>query len=329
MKKMYITDEVKEENVDLENDSNEIVEAEVIEQDSIESIPKYYNLVSGTPLCMSTNNTEKGVVETLAYLCKNEEDELIVLYTNYFVESDMEKDILESLPIHDKDNFLSTRLSCSMIIGDATRKNNVYFVDLEFSIDSPIKSNCNDFKLTAKKVDSEEKILFHVTAELFASMKFIDNYIMNTIVNNYELSLSVVNGANVPENNTELFLIDSIDSVLSMAQYEKKSTNLLIIFNAIHYIDKDEKELVSILAPFDVGLKFNKDKFRGVTTKNIEDDYMEEADQYTSSFIINCRFKNLDKEYMIIKAYNKNKTTKLFLLDKNIINSLSEKIGEY
>lgn len=278
-----------------------------------------YIIETATPLSLSSNRINNETIVTLIWLCKAKSERIFTLGSSYFTDSEIEDEIIKELPFHNDNIFISSKISSNITMSALPN----YICNMEFYTDDIY--DCKEFKLDAVIVgNSKEKYTFTVSNELFASFSFIDNYICDCIINNYEVTLAIIAAAKVPEFETELFVIDKIDSVVSLTPTDKKSSSVGVIFQV-----SKEKEIATILAPFDVGIRLPRSKFKGNTIKKIEETYLRDSDQYISVFIMNTRIKNLDKEFLIIKAKNKNNKNKLFFLSANVRKQLEDMVKEF
>ena len=151
----------------------------------------------------------------------------------------------------------------------------------------------------------------------------------------------------------EFFVVDSIDKIVAMAPAvvdikEKKNifaklrdmikganinndhpTSIGMVVKVVRY-NGQEREVVQLLTPFDIGVEFEEEKFKGNTIASIEENYYGDSDQYVTTLTINSiEIGGIDKTYMIIRAKAKTGSTKLFLLDSSIQKELQDKINEY
>lgn len=183
-----------------------------------------------------------------------------------------------------------------------------------------------------------------MNSEIYCAMKFIDDYIFNTMIENeHDLQLATIVGSK-ENNDVEFFVVDSIENIVNMVSTKKKpkgieaiksifdreaDTNIGLVFRASR-TTPEKKEIVSILTPFDIGVELDKSKFKGDTVEDLENNYFGDSDQYVATLIINdTHIEVVDKSYMVIRGKTKNGTTKIFLLDNAIKNDLIKKIKDY
>lgn len=301
-----------------------ISEARAIKQPTYLVDEDDFIIVAATPLSLSVNKTEKGNIATLAWLCKSKSSKLFTFCTNYLLETDEEIEELEELPFHDKDKFISQLVANDMLMRELPS----FVSDMQFSSTVDKLKENKQFTIQGTSVSKSgigQIATFTVSNDIFASFVFVDNYIYDNIINNYELTLSISNIAIEKEKVSDIFVISNINSIISMAGIDKKSNSIALTIKVINI----DKEINTLLCPFNIGVKFDKKKFKGITTKDLEDSFGSDADQFIHVFIATTRIKNLDKEYLIIKAINKNKESKLFFLDNDIRTQLETMIRDY
>ena len=282
------------------------------------------------------DNKSRKVVATLHWLCKSITDKLFVLTTSYLVEDAEEHEILLEIPFAENNKFVGARVSDNMMMSAIPN----FITDMEFMIDGSKVDAKKDLYINAVRITNKGPkycTRFKVSNELFASLKFADNYIMDLIVNNHDISLASVSAGKLDrteENTTELFVVDRLDSIVAMAPIPTKKRfeqpeYFAVAFKGTRYLSKDETESATVMSVFNIDKKFKKSKFKGNTFEKLQDTYMKDFDRYTGSLIFMNRFRDYDKEFMCIKSKNKDGLTKIFMLDSDIREQLEKMINEY
>lgn len=322
---------VSDENVVAEtlDDSGKVVniaEARAVkeeEEDLRDNDADDFIIKSATPLSLSNVKCEAGNVVTLIWLCQSKNDHLFTLATKYIIENELEEERILDIAFHDDNLFINNKIVNNIIQSQYPS----YITDFNFStVNESLKDN-DGFKLNAVLLHENEKQVtctFTVPNDIFISFVFMDNYIAEEATNNYELTMAIT-GSTVPnEESTKIVVVDKIDSIISMAKAGRCKYTVATAFKVLH-----GEESSVILAPFNVGVKFPKTKFKGMKVETLEKNYLNDKDQFLNIFIANTRIKNIDKEYLIIKAVNKSKESKLFFLDDSARQQLETMIKEY
>lgn len=296
---------------------------DVVKDESVIEVTEEFNIDSriitkASLLALSQTDTEKGAIITVSWLCKAKDGKMFSLCTNYLADNDEELETLNDLPFHDCNTYISHRSVVNMIMSE----HETFVTDMHFSK----AENDEFFTIRAMSIgDEREEVIFRVPGSIFASFVYIDNYIGDEITNNYELNLAIVSAIEPGEENAEVLFVDKIDSILALAPTDRRSTTVATVFKVI----ANGNQVYTILSSFNTGVKFKRDKYKGNSVEKIENTYFVDFDQYISSFMSTANIRNLDKEYMIIKAINKNNTTKLFFIDTTNKQILENMINEF
>lgn len=327
MNKGSIKDYIKERCVhDILDENNNIIETREdanIEFELLTAVPYSLTVVDGV--------TGGNKIALMIWLCTTnlDDNKLVAIATNYQLEGDYEIDSLKELPFCDENYFVSIRLGINSIINSI----DFYITDMEFSYWKEDDSEYYTFDALIENKDDDKATaaLIKVCPTMFASMKYVDNSIMNCESMIHALNSAVLSsGLKSEAEQPELFIIDKIDSIIALSPASKDSTSICCLFRALKYNGKDNVEFINILSSFDMETKYNKKKFRGNDNPDkILNTYMKDSDQYATDFIDNCRIINMDKEFMIIKVYNKDKKYKLVALDNGTIQSLKGMIEQF
>jgi hypothetical protein len=334
---------------------NETQDVEVVDNDT-DFAYSVIHVKTVTPLDITTykNKNVGTYFATMNFLCTIESDDtktypnkLAIICKNYLGKHEEDVETCEVMPFFIDDEFISRKICDHLLFENIPR----IITEFDFIADSFIASGESDsvnFKghlLTEYMIpDQKDDILMDVSLEQFASLAFIDSYIVNGDMNEYDLSLATAVGSKIPDKVSKFFVIDDIVSIVSMCKAEKKSKNIFknifckkenntsigLVFKAMRYKNANERETVSLLTPFNLEVSLPDKKFKGDTVESLEEKYYGDADQYVSTLLVeNIRLQGVDKEYMMIRGKNKNMDVYVFLLDASITDKLTKLIEEY
>ena len=118
-------------------------------------------------------------------------------------------------------------------------------------------------------------------------------------------------------------MVEKIDSITAVVQIKKSTTY------AIEFIVVNGENKYTILSTFDLGKKFNRKKSKGITIDKLNNTFLKDSDQYLQIFSEFCKFNNINKEYLIIKAKNKDNINNIFMIDEDIKTEFEKMIFEY
>ena len=294
-------------------------------------ITKSYTISQFTPMTIMTTKSPDGKdIAALVFLCKDNYTDLTFnLVINYFIENDEQRKAVEKNPIHDNVNYISKRLASNMILSALP----CYITDMNFYYNKKA-DNPNEvfymFAVPNKEENTRHVVKFNMSSDIFSALAFIDDYVVSDSHNIHDLQIATVAGYKPLDRVMAVSFIDTIDSIVSLAPAsDKDSTDVAVVFKTLEFVDASTKNVYKILTAFDFGKKYPKKKFRGATIHDLEESYGKDIDQYISNYMIECRIRNLDKDYLIIKAKNKDGIAKLFFLDNDIQKKVEELIEMY
>lgn len=286
------------------------------------NIDKEYIIDSIVPFSMTTQEQDDNTVASLFFIAQLSDGSNCIIYSNYLLEEIEEEFFIKNeIPFHVENNFSSFRLAANMVLTsyDAYVSNFIFNANI-----SNIDEDKHIFSIDAVKVSGEEKssVIFKMSSDVFAGLKYIDNYIFDMVTNNYELSTAAIT-AREGKEIADIVIVDKIDRIVAMAPIKDSSTC------AIEFVVVSGEDKYTLLSTFDFGVNFKKRKFKGMTIDKMNSVYLNESDQYLQVFSEFCRFNNIDKEYLIIKGKNKDNINKLFIIDATSRIELESMIGEY
>lgn len=305
-----------------------------------------------TPYKITFSKKDNRDIAIIVYLCRDDYDNLFIIDRNIVIKNEDHMSNLECIPFAEckEYDFINDKICTQLMMGHLDN----YICDMKFSINKEdIKGSDPVMRTTLTNVKTREIKEAAIGADTFAALKFIDTYIEENIINEHDLALAVVAGSKDNQNKTvEFFIVDSIEKIVAMAPAivelkEKKSiwqkikdfitgaeevehsTSVGMVIKMGRY-NGQEKEIVQLLTPFDIGVEFDEDKFKGNTISSIEENYYGDADQYVTTLTINSvEIGDIDKTYMMIRAKAKTGAIKLFMLDYSIQKELQDMINEY
>lgn len=290
----------------------------LILEDKISDTIEYIDLKSIIPFSASTTNHPDGEhkIATTSYIAQIETG-TIIIYSSYLLENEVDNAIVSSCPFHTDNNFISFTIS-SKIINSSLPS---YATDFNFEFDKDNES----FYFKARRLNSEteqDTIIFNCTSDMFASIKYIDNYIFEGSSSDYMLGLAAISSMDKDEPS-KVIIADRVDRVIAMAQIGKSDTC------AVEFVIKRNDESYTVLTTFSFENSFSKKKFKGMNIDKLNNNFLKESDQYLQLFTEYARFSNIDKEYLVIKGENKDKDEKLFLLDSTLRIELESMINNF
>lgn len=305
-----------------------------------------------TPYKITFKKKDEKDIAIVIYLCRDGYDKLFIIDRNIPVKSSDHLNDLQCIAFaEDKEyDFVNDNICTNLLLGFLDN----YVCDMKFEISKEdIKSEYPVLKTTLTNVHTRETKVAAISADTYSALTFIDTYIseVEDIVNEHDLALAVIAGSK-EDTKAEFYIVESVDKIVAMAPADVELNNdKKGIFKKISGMfkskEKDhptsvgmvikltgsvkgEKETIQLLTPFDIGVEFDEDKFKGNTISSIEENYYGDADQYVTTLTINStKIEGIDKTYMILRGKSKTGDVKLFLLDSSIQKELQDKINEY
>jgi hypothetical protein len=287
---------------------------------AVEKSNECFIIDSIVPFSMNITEHEEKTIASLFFIAQLSDSKVIIIYSNYLIEDSIEKEFIEKTnPFFVRNNFSSFGLAANMIINS----HDVYVTDFKFDFDKDkLNTNKHAFSFKAIKADEKKEVEFIMVSNVFNGIKYIDNYIFESVINNYELSTAAIT-AREGNNIFDVIMVDKIDRIVAMTQIKNSNTC------AVEFVIKSGEDKYTILATYDFGTKFPKKKFKGMTPEKLTSIYLEESDQYLQVFSEFCHFNNIDKEYFIIAAKNKDLVSKLFFVDSATRIELLSMVGDF
>ena len=310
---------MKRLNLNLSTIGNYNNDAEVVD-DINEGMTEDTIIVSAVPFSMNTvpySEDPSQKIASLFFVVQTKSNKTYTLYTSYLLEDEMEEEVAEMVPFHYDSNFASFRI-CAEIFNNAFP---AYVTDFNFRDDKD--NGIYRYSIQAREVSEESKtVRFYMSSDVFCSIKYIDDYIFEADINNYELSMASISAREITPPS-KVVIADKVDRIVAMAPMKDTTTC------AIEFVLVEGENKYTILSTFNLGKKFNKKKFKGMTVEKLNTVYLRESDQYLQIFSEFCRFENIDKDYLVIKAKNKDNKNMIFMIDGTSRTEFESMIGEY
>ena len=180
--------------------------------------------------------------------------------------------------------------------------------------------------------------------DIFGSIAYIEYYTFCAINNKQALTEACIFGVNGSQNNKGFFNIEEIEELVYAApaivednsglfKKKVKTPDLAVVAKVSRSIEQDGhlvKDFAYVLFSVVPEKTYPNSKFKGNDIKNIKEKYYGDNDQFIARYMIGeCRFFNIDKNYMLIKAVSKNGDGYMFMFDESICNKLERLIDAY
>ena len=307
------------------------MEGESIEETIIDQANQI-TIVNVSPYSIDIIPQDNKYMVVLAVFALDDQENLHIITRSYFAESKEDIDRIKEIPFYSSEKFNSFKTTQNIVSkGCRMFETNYEF----FSTDDE-----NKFYIEALEVKkNNEKVSLYMDTNIMSCLAFLDLYIFKTVTSLHSLSKVCIAGINMEnESDIETYYPDSVESLVAMApvNLDKKlfskseTTQVVVQFKYIKFLNSEEKDTCSLLTPFDIGVSFQKNKFKNHTVAEIQKEYLVDSDQYMSEFIVGTvHIKGDDKDYLLIRAKNKDNKRRLFMLSNDIQTSMINKITDY
>lgn len=307
------------------------------------------NIKTITPLDITTHEDDekKLYFATLNLLATTSDDTMIIVSKNYYANDSLDLEFARLNPLSVEDQFCNRNITDHVLFANLPR----ILTELEFSVDEDYATNDNPIvSCLGRRIDIENPVSadhtdtkLEFTAEAYAAVAFLDDYIMAGDSNEYNLSMATCVGSKYPDEPVTFFKTDDITSIATMCRAEKKdpnpfkklfhrekNTSIGLVINCMRYKPDKSIETVSLLTTFDIGKDYPDSKFKGDTIDTIQDRYYGDADQFVSTLTVeDTRLLGVDKQFMMVRAKNKNHKVYVFLLDVSATEKITKLIEAY
>ena len=299
---------------------------------------------NAVPIDSSVVRKEGEKTQTVAnvtYLCRDEFNGLFIISRVFCVNDELEELAFESLPFSSFDSDCITQkierywLNCHLPR---------YTTNFQFySTD-----DYSQIYTYGIRASTGKKYKIKMSNEVFMGLLYLDKYpLEDDSDNEHDLSLAILNTSKALKQDAEFYKINKVE-ILEMAdatcqeepttffdklknkfsRNELVSTDIAVKFRLYNYNNPEES--IQLLAPFDVGVVFDDEKYKGTTLESIQENYLKDADQYVANLtVFEAKLYGVDKTYMIIRGENKNKEVKLFLIDDILKEQINTMINNY
>lgn len=334
------SDEIRNSEDNAEIDSNlplELIDTRTnmeVADESKGNKVKVVNMESIVPAGISKRIIERNGksvnLANLVFICKDTSGDIFTLGKNYCITTKEENDMIEALPFYNDDKFENYKASVNLLVNTLESYSSEFEIKAESDF---VKSSEPRFSIDCKDISNNTDVKIYMNANHMDCLKFIDSYIYEGINNNHDLALAST--LSLDNINEDIFLVDKIESIVSMApainkKQKKDIKSIGVVLKLSNFISIDEKEISYLLIPFETGTGYDIKKFKGKSIDDIMDSYYGDSDQYLSRLLIDkVRISGVDKEYMIVKACSKDNKYRMFLFDNATREELVKMIDEY
>lgn len=265
-----------------------------------------------------------SVLARITWLCKTYQDTLFCLTTSYVAEDQVDEEFLVSNPLLDDRYFANYKLSADILMSTLSH----FLTDMNFTFARDIhKANeteisCQALEITESvQTDKLHKIM--VSPEVFSTMKFVDEYMLDGIYNTADLHSAVVFGPD-EENNTYIFKVGGVN-IKNIAPANKKSSSNIAV--KMEVWDESETNYLHLLFPIDIGKKYKKKCFNKVVLGDLTKGYLVDESQFISRFCFSAITNAAETDdYLFIKAVDYRKNGILFAFSPKIQKEITDTI---
>jgi hypothetical protein len=309
------------ENTEVNEDNSSISSIDVNSEEYQNSI--FIEAIEPMDIDIAVDTNSGAKIAILSWLARMKDGSLLILVSHYMIESEAEELYVQSLPFFSGNMFSGSKLAFDFVAGRLAQ----LITDWEFT-----KVEDNKFSINAAAISKEDNnsklFTFYTNTKNYSSIKFIDNYVFQCIVNNHEVSIAALEAGIVEEDVVDIVNVNDIKSIVAMAPAEyKKSSNVVL---EIEVEDSNEsKDTYKILLISNIGTVYPNKKFKGMNVNRLNSSFLNEENEYIQLFQFNDVYRIIDAEYMIVKGKNKDKKSKLFVFSPIIKNKLVELIKAY
>lgn len=293
--------------------------------DNETEVSEVKRLVSAVPITILCKISEEEDDEQyiLQILCKDEDGNSLMLNAYFITENLDDEEFIITNDLY-RDNIYPPIVMGTQSIASGLTN---YATDFSFDFDGDkITNDIHEFYFNAINIKESTYSKFIVDRNLYSSIRYYIEHMMIRGTNNNKFIIASSYSIQTTDE-AEIIMVNSINSIVNLAKY-KKSTTIAIVFECTATNGDGEENNYTILTSFDLGKHIKNKKCKGNTIEQIENKFLKEIDQYVESFTFMSAIHKLGKEYMVIKAFNKDETTKLFFINNNCIEKLAELINE-
>ena len=293
---------------------------------NLAEVTETFNVCQVSPIGVNFGSSPKGEDILILYmLCKDSNTKkLFTLISNYYIDNEDDRHSVYNNIINKYLDTEPKRLVFNMVMNN----NPCYITDMYYYKNQDSDDPNEVFYMMAVSNKDEKNIVkLNMSADVFSSIAFIDDYIMSMSNNIHDLQQAIVSGYVADLSVTPMYFVKDIENIVSLGADKNESSNntdVAVIFN----IKADDDNSYTVLGSFGVETKYDKKKMAKFKIAEIESRYGTDVNQYVFNYILDTYITNLDKYYMVIKVNNHNGINKLFFLDEDNITKLYNMINE-
>lgn len=314
-----------------------------IEYDNKEFLEKDNIIKWATPIALNiiekeTNNSSMKIA-SLTFFCMNENNTFLTINRNFIIDMEEEEEFLSFLDLHMDNIVTNLKICIKQIINNCP----CYVSEFNFKIKEDNKKIvCFD----AANSKTGEIRNFKINLDVFMSLSYIEDMIYNCEVeNDLFFTIATVIGSKA-ESGTELFIVDTIQSIIAVTSGIRASTEKLHAIKEIFINEPTEKlavvldviakdtsireDVYTLMIPFTSKTAYRKNKFKQMTIERMEEIYFGAPNQYSNTLMVNnVKILNGEKSYTAFRTKNSLGKTKIFLIDSDTMDKIQEKIDNF
>lgn len=275
-----------------------------------------YIIKSFSPLFI---NEKEEKMYRLVLLCRLKNRKFVCILTDYIIEDDNDKSVLENLPFYQNNCKMNT-VAYELFMDTAFIKK--YTSRLQFT-NLNITNETEDFAFSSFCENDNTINTFFVSPEIFTYIKFLDNYIMKHQIYGNEYNKNYIrliydgcinNSKNI---SSKVCVIDKIERVIDIGYDDSKAV--------INFIASSNGSIYDIVTFLDINI-YNLSKKEEKEIKP-ETNFLTKDYQYMSMIVTEAYF---DKVYTIMECSNNIKDEFIvFFFDDNIMENLISMISQF
>lgn len=311
---------------------NEITPDDPVTNEKKDEIANTTELTSASPYSLDIIKKDDKDLLLLSIIGTSNDNKLILFNKIYHIETKEDLEAVKKSPFFIATDFVSVKSSESVVANLCE----IYQSNFDFYT---IEDDINKFYFIAEDMkNGKNKVRVNVDANIMSCLAFYDLFVTKNIYNVHSFSIACLAAATQDKDfTTDTYYPDNVDALVIMApavvakkKFKKGTTEIIAEFKYTKFLNSDEKDTCTLLAPFDIGIEFTKSKFKNHTLEEIQKEYLKDADHYMSEFIVNkIHLFGIDKEYMLVRAINKDKKVRLFMLSTDIQSVMINNISDY
>ena len=291
-------------------------------------------VISATPIGMSimVPKAEDGtysVIARLTWLCKEMKGGLFCLTTTYAAETETEEEFLVTCPLSNENYFIHNSQTMDILMSSLDH----YLTDLNFTFSKPNNMESEDNVIYCqafeKAFDGNEcndklyKIKF--LTDVYASMAFVDDYMMSSIHSTANLYSALVCGANEASNTKTYELLDLKIGKAATVRNKRFSNKILAVNLRITNDNEETPIELIIIVELDKKVKIVNKFIKNRTLGDLKIDYKDD-NQYIDKFAFesNIGHGEVKYDYTFIRAINSKGEGLLVAINNDVMGTIKE-----